>query len=178
LPEKAPLSPERLQKLIARAGVCSRREAEVLIREGRVTVNGRRAELGDQANLAVDSVKVDGKRLKPPEGLRYLLLYKPDGVVTTTSDESIEMTKRLSREEGIFCGISSGCNVAAAVKLSRKHPGLRRIATMINDSGGRYLSTEVFGARKEKSIPRTSKPLDPYTVSQLAKYQKGFDIVE
>ena len=110
-----------------------------------------------------------------PKNLDLSLL---DGVVTTTSDESIEMTKRLSREEGIFCGISSGCNVAAAVKLSRKHPELRRIATMINDSGGRYLSTEVFGAKKEKSIPRTSKRLDPYTVSQLAKYQKGFDIVE
>jgi cysteine synthase len=110
-----------------------------------------------------------------PKNLDLSLL---DGVVTTTSDESIEMTKRLSKEEGIFCGISSGCNVAAAVKLSRKHPELRRIATMINDSGGRYLSTEVFGTKKEKSIPRTSKPLDPYTLSQLAKYQKGFDIVE
>ena len=109
---------------------------------------------------------------------KNLDLSQLTGVVTTTSDESIEMTKRLSREEGIFCGISSGCNVAAAVKLSRKHPELGRIATMINDSGGRYLSTEVFGATKEKNIPRTSKPLDPYTTTQLAKYQKGFDIVE
>ena len=80
------MSLERLQKLIARAGVASRREAEVFIREGRVTVNGRRAALGDQADPAVDSVKVDGKRLKPPETFRYILLYKPDGVVTTTED--------------------------------------------------------------------------------------------
>jgi cysteine synthase A len=109
-----------------------------------------------------------------PKNLDLSLL---DGVVTTTSDESIEMTKRLSREEGIFCGISSGCNVVAAVKISRKHPELRRIATVINDSGGRYLSTEVFGAKKEKNIPRTSKPLDQYTLAQLAKYQKGFDII-
>jgi cysteine synthase len=108
---------------------------------------------------------------------RNLDLSLLDGVVTTTSDEAIEMTKRLSKEEGIFCGISSGCNVAAAVKLSRKHPELRRIATMINDSGGRYLSTEVFGAKKEKNIPRTSKPLDPYTLGQLAKHQKRFDII-
>jgi len=108
---------------------------------------------------------------------RNLDLSLLDGVVTTTSDEAIDMTKRLSKEEGIFCGISSGCNVIAAVKLSRKHPGLRRIATMINDSGGRYLSTEVFGTKKEKNIPRTSKPLDPYTLEQLAKYQKGFDII-
>lgn len=108
---------------------------------------------------------------------RNLDLGLLDGVVTTTSDEAIEMTRRLSKEEGIFCGISSGCNVAAAVKLSKKHPELRRIATMINDSGGRYLSTEVFGAKKEKNIPRTSKPLDPYSSEQLAKYQKGFDVI-
>jgi cysteine synthase len=108
---------------------------------------------------------------------RNLDLSLLDGVVTTTSDEAIEMTRRLCREEGVFCGISSGCNVAAAVKLSRKHPELRRITTMINDSGGRYLSTEVFGMKKEKNIPRTSKPLDPYTLQQLAKYQKGFDII-
>ena len=109
-----------------------------------------------------------------PKNLDLSLL---DGVVTTTSDESIEMTRRLSREEGVFCGISSGCNVAAAVKLSRKHPDLDRIVTVINDSGGRYLSTEVFGAREEKNIPRASKRLDPYTLEQLAKYQKGFDII-
>jgi len=108
---------------------------------------------------------------------KNLDLSQLDGVVTTTSDESIEMTKRLSKEEGIFCGISSGCNVAAAMKLSRKHPELGVIVTMINDSGGRYLSTEVFGTKKEKHIPRTSKPLDPYTLEQLAKYQKGFDII-
>jgi cysteine synthase A len=108
---------------------------------------------------------------------RNLDLSLLDGVVTTTSDESIEMTKRLSKEEGIFCGISSGCNVAAAVKLSKKYTELARIATIINDSGGRYLSTEVFGTKEEKSIPRTSKQLDPYTLEQLAKFQKGFDIV-
>jgi len=80
------VSLERLQKLIARAGVCSRREAEELIREGRVTVNGRRAELGEQADIGTDSVKIDGKRLKPPQRSRYLLLHKPTGYVTTTAD--------------------------------------------------------------------------------------------
>jgi len=110
-----------------------------------------------------------------PKNLDLSLL---DGVVTTTSDEAIQMTKRLTTEEGIFCGISSGCNVAAAVKLSKKHPELSRIATVINDSGGRYLSTEVFGIKKKQTVTRTSKKLDPYTVEQLRKYQKGFDIVE
>jgi len=110
-----------------------------------------------------------------PQNLDLSLL---DGVVTTTSDEAIEMTRRLTKEEGIFCGISSGCNVAAAVKLSRKHPELGRIATVINDSGGRYLSTEVFGVKKKQTVTRTSKQLDPYTIEELRKYQKGFDIVE
>jgi 23S rRNA pseudouridine2605 synthase len=77
---------ERVQKLIARAGVCSRRDAEERIREGRVTINGRVAALGDQADLASDAVKVDGKRIKPEQPARYVLLNKPVGVVTTTDD--------------------------------------------------------------------------------------------
>ena len=110
-----------------------------------------------------------------PKNLDLSLLT---GIVTTTSDEAIDMTRRLTKEEGIFCGISSGCNVAAAVKLARKHTELGRIATVINDSGGRYLSTEVFGMKKKQTVTRTSKKLDSYTVEQLGKYQKGFDIVE
>jgi len=110
-----------------------------------------------------------------PKNLDLSLLT---GVVTTSSDEAIGMTRRLTKEEGIFCGISSGCNVAAAVKLARKHQELGRIATVINDSGGRYLSTEVFGMKKKQTVTRTSKKLDLYTVEQLTKYQKGFDIVE
>jgi 23S rRNA pseudouridine2605 synthase len=77
---------ERVQKLIARAGVCSRRDAEDRIREGRVTINGRVAELGDQADPATDAIKVDGKRLKAEAPARYVLLNKPVGVVTTTED--------------------------------------------------------------------------------------------
>jgi 23S rRNA pseudouridine2605 synthase len=80
------VAPERLQKIIARAGVCSRRDAEELIRDGRVTVNGRVAELGESADSAKDAIKVDGKRLKAEQAKRYLLLYKPEGVVTTTDD--------------------------------------------------------------------------------------------
>ncbi len=77
---------ERLQKLIARAGMCSRRDAEELIREGRVRVNGVVATLGTQADPEVDSVKVDGTRLRAPEPLRYVLLYKPREVMTTCED--------------------------------------------------------------------------------------------
>ena len=77
---------ERLQKLIARSGQCSRRDAEQLIRDGRVTVNGHVAGLGDRADLERDHVKVDGKALRRSEPLRYLLLYKPREVMTTCDD--------------------------------------------------------------------------------------------
>jgi 23S rRNA pseudouridine2605 synthase len=80
------MAEERLQKLIARSGQCSRRDAEELIREGRVTVNGRVAGLGDRADVERDHVKVDGKALRRPEVLRYLLLYKPREVMTTCDD--------------------------------------------------------------------------------------------
>jgi cysteine synthase len=68
-----------------------------------------------------------------------------DGVVTVSSDAAIAMAQRLAREEGIFCGISSGCNVVACLKLARAYPALRTIVTMVNDNGLRYLSTELGG---------------------------------
>lgn len=76
-----------------------------------------------------------------------------DGVIEVTSEEAIEMARRLAREEGIFCGISSGCNVAAAIKLARTKPSLRYICTMINDNGLRYLSTELTGEVIELDVP-------------------------
>ena len=77
----------RLQKVLSRAGLASRREAEDWIREGRVRVNGRIAQLGQRADPKVDSIKVDGKRIAAPAGpSTYLLLNKPRGFVTTVSD--------------------------------------------------------------------------------------------
>ena len=80
------MTKERLQKLIARSGLCSRRDADRLVSEGRVTVNGHTAALGDKADPATDHVKVDGKRLKAAEPNRYVLLYKPRAVMTTCDD--------------------------------------------------------------------------------------------
>ncbi|MGE0593411.1 MAG: pseudouridine synthase [Vicinamibacterales bacterium] len=77
---------ERLQKLLSRAGVSSRRTAEQLIIEGRVTVNGTTVrELGTKAE-ASDDIRVDGRRVKAAERTRYILLYKPKGYVTTRRD--------------------------------------------------------------------------------------------
>jgi 23S rRNA pseudouridine2605 synthase len=78
---------ERLQKIIAHAGFASRREAETMIREGRVTVNGKViTEMGAKADPARDHVKVDGKLITKPEDHRYILLYKPREVMTTVDD--------------------------------------------------------------------------------------------
>ena len=78
---------ERLQKLLSAAGVCSRRAAEGYITEGRVTVNGIPAELGQRADPEKDDIRLDGKPISGPERPVYLLLNKPRGYVTTLSDE-------------------------------------------------------------------------------------------
>ena len=77
----------RLQKILSQAGVASRRAAEKLIAEGRVSVNGRTIhEMGVKADPAADDIRVDGRRVKAVERTRYILLYKPKGFVTTRSD--------------------------------------------------------------------------------------------
>ena len=78
---------ERLQKILARAGLASRREAERWIVEGRITVNGSVVrKLGSQADPAKDSIKVDGKRIRPPASPLYYAFHKPPGVITTLND--------------------------------------------------------------------------------------------
>ena len=78
---------ERLQKLIAQAGLTSRRGAEELIRAGRVRVNGALAVLGQTANPDSDEILVDGVPLSTQEKMVYIMLNKPRGYVTTASDE-------------------------------------------------------------------------------------------
>jgi 23S rRNA pseudouridine2605 synthase len=78
---------DRLQKILSQAGIASRRASEQLMLEGRVTVNGTTVrELGTKADPARDDIRVDGRRVKPIERRRYLLLNKPRGYVTTRSD--------------------------------------------------------------------------------------------
>jgi len=78
---------QRLQKILSQAGVASRRAAEKLIAEGRVTLNGKTVlEMGTKADADADDIRVDGRRLRAPERKRYILLNKPAGVVSTRSD--------------------------------------------------------------------------------------------
>ena len=79
--------PERLQKILAHAGIASRRKAEEYIQLGRVSVNGKIVtELGTKADPTTDIIKVDGKRVRVDEHFVYVLLNKPKKVMSTTTD--------------------------------------------------------------------------------------------
>ena len=81
------MPPIRLQKILSGAGIASRRAAEALILEGRVSVNGTTVtELGTRADPAVDDVRLDGRRIKTPVRRIYLLMNKPRGYITSRSD--------------------------------------------------------------------------------------------
>lgn len=83
---------ERLQKILASRGICSRRRAEELIAAGRVTVNGAMAQLGQSADPEIDVIALDGELLPVRGGNVYILLHKPRGFVTTLSDEKDRRT--------------------------------------------------------------------------------------
>ena len=80
---------ERVQKVMAEQGMCSRRAAEQIILEGRVKVNGHPVNLGDKMDVNRDTLSIDGQRirLEKKQEYHYLMLHKPRGFVTTTSDE-------------------------------------------------------------------------------------------
>ena len=83
------MQPIRIQKALSEAGVASRRAAEELVRQGRVTINGRKAEIGQSVNPDRDVIAVDGKRVyfARKKQYRYIMMNKPRGYVTTLSDE-------------------------------------------------------------------------------------------
>ncbi len=108
---------ERLQKLIASAGLCARRTAEDWIAAGRVCVNGAVASLGDRADPETDTVTVDGAPLPGKPGAVYLMLNKPRGYVTTLSDE---YGRRTAAELVADCGV----RVDPVGRLDRDSEGL------------------------------------------------------
>ena len=83
------MQPIRIQKALSEAGVASRRAAEELVRQGRVTVNGHKAEIGQSVNPDRDVIAVDGRRVyfARKKQYRYIMMNKPRGYVTTLNDE-------------------------------------------------------------------------------------------
>ena len=99
------------------------------------------------------------------------------GVVTVPSEEAISMTKRVMKEEGLLVGISSGANVVAALKVARRHPDLKEIVVLFNDSALRYFSTAVFDVEKEVEVPVREHPMDSYSKEQLDANQDRWEII-
>lgn len=93
---------ERVQKLLAAAGLCSRRTAEQWIEAGRVAVNGQRVTLGDRADPNTDTITVDGRAVGAHAPLVYIMLHKPRGFVTTLNDER---GRRTAAELVSDCGV-------------------------------------------------------------------------
>lgn len=108
---------ERLQKLLSARGIASRRQAEQMIAQGRVLVNGRPAALGDRADPAADEITVDWRRLPPAQSFVYIMLNKPRGVVTTLSDEK-------GRKNAAQLVSGCGCRVWPVGRLDMDSEGL------------------------------------------------------
>jgi len=152
---------ERLQKLMARANVGSRRENETVIAAGRVTVNGRVAKLGDKADPAVDRVEVDGRALfttgqTPGEPLIYIALNKPRGVISSLEDEMAE-GRTTVRDLIQLEGDAEAAHIYPVGRLDKPSEGL---VLMTNDGAlahrlthPRYGHEKVYDVTVEGRIP-------------------------
>ena len=159
--EESPRAGERLQKILAQAGIASRRAAEQIILEGRVQVNGQTVtELGTKADLSRDHIRVDGKLLHGREPERYFLLNKPRGYVTTMDDPEGRPT------------VASLLAESAQKKVTGEHSKLPRLypvgrldylseglLLMTNDGGlANRLSKASGGVQKTYLVKVSGKP--------------------
>lgn len=100
-----------------------------------------------------------------------------DGVIVVSSFEAITTAQRLMHEQGLAVGISSGCNVAAVTKLSKKHPEFRTITTILFDSAQRYFTSPLFGVEREVAVPQREHQLDPETIALLDRHASRWEII-
>jgi pseudouridine synthase len=159
---------ERLQKILAHAGLASRREAEQWILEGRVAINGTVVrELGTRADPAKDSIKVDGKRVKYAGAPLYFALHKPPGVVTTLDDpQGRPDLKNFLRNLG------EKKRVYPVGRLDFNSSGL---LLLTNDGElAQRLMHPRFGVKKVYHVKLSSCP----TAEDLARLRKGIRLEE
>ena len=156
------MSAERLQKILSAAGIASRRAAEQIILEGRVTVNGHKVkELGVKADLAKDHVKVDGKLVRVAVARRYVLMNKPKGLIVTRDDPGgIPTVFELLKGR-------VGERVVAVGRLDVESEGL----LLLTDDGAlvHKLTHPSGGCRKEYEVKVSGVPTPP----QLEKLRRG-----
>ncbi len=100
-----------------------------------------------------------------------------DGVITTSSEESIKEAKKLCARDGLLVGISSGCNIAAVKKLLEKHPSFMQVVTVLFDTGHKYYSSPLFDVSTEVEIPERDHGLPHEAIERLKKFQEDWDII-
>src|SRR5918995_6498476 len=151
---------ERLQKIIARAGLASRRRAEVLIADGRVTVNGRRAGLGESADPARDRIEVDGQPLQRAAPAIHLAVHKPRGYLSSAHDER-------GRRSVLALVDTGGERLWPAGRLDVESEGLM-VLTNDGDWANRLLHPR-FGNEREYAALIDPSP----TTAALARLRSG-----
>ncbi|HEX3298492.1 MAG TPA: cysteine synthase family protein [Actinomycetota bacterium] len=108
---------------------------------------------------------------------RNLDLSAMDGIVTVSTGEALAMAQRMAREEGMLCGPSSGMNVVAAHKIAAKHPELRRIVTVVADTGQRYLSGELFGEGVDVDDDERDHTPDQDILDEVASHRDRLEFI-
>ena len=162
---KSEISGVRVQKILAQAGLASRREAEEWIREGRVLVNGKVARLGDRADPEKDSIRVGGKRVPHrPAHRTYILLNKPKGYVTTVWDPESRDTVLDLLPGGLRRGMKP------VGRLDVQTEGL----LLLTDDGdlARDLTDPASGCPKEYRVKVSGQPSD----RNLDRLRRGVSI--
>ncbi|MBP5660625.1 MAG: pseudouridine synthase [Lachnospiraceae bacterium] len=153
----------RLNKYIAMCGVCSRRDADKLIEEGKVTINGRTAEMGDRVSEG-DSVKVGSKLIKPNDETIVLAYYKPVGVTCTERDAhaAVTVTEALKFKE----------RVTYAGRLDKDSEGL---LLMTNDGDLIQKMMKGENAHEKEYVVKVNRPIYQ---EMLDKMEKGVYLKE
>lgn len=157
------MAQERLQKFLSECSVASRRKSEELIREGKVKVNGRIAQIGDKIDPKKDTVTVSGKKVVAVKQKYYIMLNKPRGYVTTMSDE-------LGRKCVAELVQDVGAQVYPVGRLDKDSEGL---LLLTNDG---EFANAVMHPRKH--IPKTYRVTVRSNINdeQVAKLENGIDI--
>lgn len=168
----------RLNKYLAMSGVCSRRDADKLIEEGKVTVNGKVADLGTRVTEG-DSVKVGSKLIKPKEETTVLAYYKPVGVTCTERDEHAELTVkdavrykervtyagRLDKDsEGLLLLTNDGKLIQDMMKGENGHE--KEYLVKINGPVYKELLDKLAGGIYLKDLNKTTRPCQVKKVSR------------